>query len=184
MGDVAQGDFAVPVFPGGPVTEGLGDGGVLHRFIGKRLGGTGHGGPRLQGRPGRHLVPAGMPFRLCRQLVVPCRTVAQHSHETNAITLPDYLEAHFNDKTNVLRLISVIIIFACMMAYVGRSSAAIGKTFDAIFGVPHHVSIPIGAAIIILYTMLGGFLAVAWTDFVQGLIMVIGLVVLSGSSRW
>jgi len=45
--------------------------------------------------------------------------------------------------------------------------------------VPHHVSIPIGAAIIIVYTMMGGFLAVAWTDFVQGLIMVLGLVLLA-----
>ncbi len=104
----------------------------------------------------------------------------KYSHETHAITIPDYLEAHFNDKTNVLRLISVVIIFACMMAYVGAQFAAIGKTFDAIFGVPHHLSIPIGAAIIILYTMMGGFLAVAWTDFVQGLIMVLGLVLLSG----
>ena len=104
----------------------------------------------------------------------------KYSHETHAITIPDYLEAHFNDKTHLLRLISVIIIFACMMAYVGAQFAAIGKTFDAIFGVPHHVSIPIGAAIIILYTMMGGFLAVAWTDFVQGLIMVLGLVLLSG----
>jgi sodium/proline symporter len=103
----------------------------------------------------------------------------KHSHETHAITLPDYFEAHFNDKTNILRLISVVIIFGCMMAYVGAQFAAIGKTFDAIFGVPHHISIPIGAAIIIVYTMMGGFLAVAWTDFVQGLIMVFGLVLLS-----
>ncbi len=103
----------------------------------------------------------------------------RHSHETHSITIPDYLEAHFNDKTKVLRLISVVIIFACMMAYVGAQFTAIGKTFDAIFGVPHYLSIPIGGAIIILYTMMGGFLAVAWTDFVQGLIMVFGLVVLS-----
>ena len=103
----------------------------------------------------------------------------KYSHETQAITIPDYLEAHFQDKTHVLRLISVVIIFACMMVYVGAQFTAIGKTFDAVFGVPHHLSIPIGAAIIILYTMLGGFLAVVWTDFVQGLIMVFGLVVLS-----
>lgn len=104
----------------------------------------------------------------------------KHSHETDAITLPDYFEAHFKDTTHTLRLISVVIIFACMMAYVGAQFAAIGKTFDAIFGVPHYWSIPIGGAIIILYTMLGGFLAVAWTDFVQGLIMVVGLVLLAG----
>ena len=66
-----------------------------------------------------------------------------------------------------------------MMAYVAAQFTAIGKTFDAIFDISHFVSIPIGGAIIILYTMMGGFHAVAWTDFIQGLIMVFGLVVLS-----
>jgi len=103
----------------------------------------------------------------------------KHSHETHAITIPDYLEAHFKDKTHVLRVISVTIIFFSMMAYVAAQFTGIGKTFDAIFGIPHTVSIPVGGAIIILYTMMGGFLAVAWTDFVQGLIMVAGLVVLA-----
>lgn len=103
----------------------------------------------------------------------------QHSHETHSITIPDYLEAHFKDKTHVLRVISVAIIFFSMMAYVAAQFTGIGKTFDAIFGIPHTVSIPVGGAIIILYTMMGGFLAVAWTDFVQGLIMVAGLVVLA-----
>lgn len=103
----------------------------------------------------------------------------KHSHETHAITIPDYLESHFRDKTHVLRVISVAIIFFSMMAYVAAQFTGIGKTFDAIFGVPHTVSIPVGGAIIILYTMMGGFLAVAWTDFVQGLIMVAGLVLLA-----
>ncbi|NIQ00448.1 MAG: sodium/solute symporter [Nitrospinaceae bacterium] len=103
----------------------------------------------------------------------------KHSHETGAITIPDYLEAHFKDRTHWLRIISVVIIFSCMMAYVGSQFTGIGKTFDAIFGVPHYWSIPVGGAIIILYTMMGGFLAVAWTDFIQGLIMVFGLVLLS-----
>ena len=61
-----------------------------------------------------------------------------------------------------------------MMTYIAAQLTAIGKTFDAIFGSPHLVSIPIGGAIIIFYTMMGGVRAVAWTDFVQGLIMVFG----------
>ena len=56
---------------------------------------------------------------------------------------------------------------------------AIGKTFDAIFGVPHVISISIGGAIVLGYTMMGGVRAVAWTDFIQGIIMVFGLVVVS-----
>ena len=103
----------------------------------------------------------------------------RHSHETHAITLPDYLESHFHDRSHWLRWVSVLIIFTSMMAYVAAQFTAVGKTFDSIFGVPHYWSIPIGAAIILTYTMMGGFLAVAWTDFIQGLIMVGGLVVLA-----
>ncbi|MDA1109401.1 MAG: sodium/proline symporter [Nitrospinae bacterium] len=103
----------------------------------------------------------------------------KHSHEEHALTIPDYLESHFNDKTHILRLISVVIIFSCMMAYVAAQFTAIGKTFDAIFGIPYTLSIPAGGSIVILYTMMGGFRAVAWTDFVQGLIMVVGIVVLA-----
>jgi len=104
----------------------------------------------------------------------------RHSAEENALTLPDYLESHFSDESHALRLISVAIIFSCMMAYMAAQFTAIGKTFDAIFGVPHLASISIGGGIVILYTMLGGFRAVAWTDFIQGLIMVAGLVLLAG----
>lgn len=103
----------------------------------------------------------------------------RQSLETHALTLPDYLESRFNDPSHVLRVISVIIIFACMMAYMGAQFTAIGKTFLAVFGVPAHVSIPLGGGIIIVYTMMGGFRAVAWTDLAQGLIMVFGLVALS-----
>jgi len=103
----------------------------------------------------------------------------KHSEENHAITLPDYFEKHFDDKTHVLRVISVVIIFSCMMAYVAAQFTAIGKTFDAIFGIPHILSISIGGAIVLVYTMMGGVRAVAWTDFAQGLIMVLGLVILA-----
>lgn len=103
----------------------------------------------------------------------------KHSEENQDITLPDYFENYFDDKTHVLRLISVVIIFSCMMAYVAAQFTAIGKTFDAIFGIPHIYSISIGGAIVLVYTMMGGVRAVAWTDFAQGIIMVLGLVILS-----
>ncbi|MFQ5482362.1 MAG: sodium/proline symporter [Nitrospinaceae bacterium] len=103
----------------------------------------------------------------------------KHSHATHAITLPDYFESHFGDKTHGLRWLAVVIIFSCMMAYVAAQFTAIGKTFDSIFGIAPYWSIPVGGAIILGYTMMGGFLAVAWTDFIQGLIMVAGLVILA-----
>ena len=103
----------------------------------------------------------------------------KRSEEIQAVTLPDYIENYFKDESHVLRLISVVIIFSCMMAYVAAQFTAIGKTFDAIFGVPHILSISIGGAVVLGYTMMGGVRAVAWTDFIQGLIMVFGLVVVS-----
>ena len=106
----------------------------------------------------------------------------KYSRETHALTLPDYLEGHFQDSSRTLRIVSVVIVFSCMMAYIAAQFTAVGKTFDAIFDIPHYVSVPIGAVIIVAYTMLGGFLAVVWTDFFQGLIMVIGLVILAIST--
>jgi len=103
----------------------------------------------------------------------------KRSEEIHAVTLPDYIESFFNDEKHVLRLISVVIIFSCMMAYVAAQFTAIGKTFDAIFGVPQVLSISIGGLIVLGYTMMGGVRAVAWTDFIQGLIMVLGLILVS-----
>jgi len=103
----------------------------------------------------------------------------RHSRQHHSITIPDYLASLFPDNTRTIRLIAVAIIFSCMIAYIAAQFTAIGKTFDSIFGIPYSVSIPVGAAIILLYTALGGFLAVAWTDFIQGLIMAGGLAVLA-----
>lgn len=108
----------------------------------------------------------------------------KHSEEQHSLTVPDYLESYFNDKSNILRIISVVIIFCCMMAYVAAQFTAIGKTFDAIFGIPHYLSISIGGAIVIIYTMMGGFRAVVWTDFIQGLIMVVGIALLAFVAVW
>ena len=105
--------------------------------------------------------------------------IRKQSKESKAVTLSDYIENHFNDEKHVLRLISVVIIFSCMMAYVAAQLTAIGKTFDAIFGVPHILSVSVGGMLVLGYTMMGGVRAVAWTDFIQGLIMVFGLVVVS-----
>ena len=103
----------------------------------------------------------------------------KYSRQLHAITIPDFLESRFKDKTQTLRLIAVVIIFSCMMAYMAAQFTAIGKTFDSIFSIPYNISIPIGAVLILIYTAMGGFLAVAWTDFFQGLIMAISLLILA-----
>ena len=69
----------------------------------------------------------------------------------------------------------VFIFYVLAMLGIGMWAAqftAIGKTFDAIFAIPHIISISVGGAIVLVYTMMGGVRALAWTDFGQGIIMV------------
>jgi len=88
-----------------------------------------------------------------------------------AITIPDYLELRFNDRTRLLRLHSMVVILFFYTAYVAAQLHGAGKILHATFGIDIFWGIVIGAAVVMLYTLLGGFLAVAWTDLIQGLLM-------------
>ncbi len=94
-----------------------------------------------------------------------------------AVTVPDLLSFHFRERIPVLRVLSVAIILVSMLLYVSAQMAAAGKAFAGSFGVPYHWGVLIGAGIVLAYTVTGGFRAVCWTDFVQGMLMVGTLVV-------
>jgi len=95
-----------------------------------------------------------------------------------ALTLPDYFEARFGDRSRVLRVVSMVVILVFYTAYVGAQLTGAGKILQATFGLPPAWGIAIGAVVIAFYTLAGGFLAVAWTDLVQGLLMAIAAVAL------
>jgi sodium/proline symporter len=98
--------------------------------------------------------------------------------EVGALTLPDFFAFSFKERFPILRVLSVAVILVAMMLYVAAQFAAAGKAFAAGFeGLQYHVGVLIGAAIVLVYTVLGGFRAACWTDFIQGLIMVGTLVV-------
>ncbi len=99
------------------------------------------------------------------------------SARQGSLTIPDFLEEVTGDRT-MLRLVAVVIIFLCMMGYVGAQFTAAGKTFQVVFDFDYRLGVIIGAAITILYTLMGGYRAVSWTDLVQGLLMAFGLVIL------
>ena len=88
-----------------------------------------------------------------------------------ALTLPDYFELRFNDRTRLLRIVSMVVILVFYTAYVAAQLSGAGKLLNATFDIPISVGIWIGVGVVVLYTMLGGFLAVAWTDLIQGLMM-------------
>lgn len=94
------------------------------------------------------------------------------------LTIPDYFESRHNDSTHMLRILSVIIIVIFMTAYISAQLNAGGKAFSASFEVSQFTGIVITAIIVIVYTLLGGFLAVSVTDVIQAIFMLVALFVL------
>lgn len=93
----------------------------------------------------------------------------------DSLTLPEYFENRFRDKSRVLRLASSIFIIIFFLVYTASAFAAGGKLFATVFGIDYQLALLIGVVIILGYTFLGGFLAVCWTDFIQGLLMLVAI---------
>ncbi|MBW8017690.1 MAG: sodium/proline symporter PutP [Planctomycetes bacterium] len=100
-----------------------------------------------------------------------------YTEKVEAITLPCFFEERFKDPTGLLRTVSAIIILFFFTIYASSGLVAAGKLFNSIFDVNYHTAVIIGGVVIILYTFLGGFLAVCWTDLFQGLLMVIAIII-------
>lgn len=100
------------------------------------------------------------------------------SAKLGALTLPDYFELRFGDKSRILRIVSMVIILVFYTVYVSAQFVGAGKVLHATFGIPTAWGMIIGAFIVALYTILGGFIAVAWTDVIQGILMMAVAVIL------
>lgn len=94
----------------------------------------------------------------------------------DAITIPDFFEKRFDDKSRSLRIISSIVIIIFFTVYTSSGVAAGGKLFEASFGLNYTLGLFLTASVVVAYTLIGGFLAVSLTDFVQGCIMFLALV--------
>ncbi len=96
--------------------------------------------------------------------------------QTGAVTLPQYISHRFGKDSTALRVIPVVIITAAMLGYVAAQMNAAGKAFDAVFHLPYWLGVLVGAAVIMTYTISGGFRAVCWTDVVQASFMMVALI--------
>ncbi len=94
----------------------------------------------------------------------------------DSITIPGYLENRFGDSSKMLRLLSGLVIMIFFTFYVSSGMVSGGVLFQSTFGLDYHTGLIIVSFVVIAYTLFGGFLAVSWTDFVQGLIMFIALI--------
>lgn len=95
----------------------------------------------------------------------------------NAITLPGFYSKRFHDDKNIVSTIAALIILIFFCVYVGSCFVTCGKLFNTLFGLDYLPMMCLGAIIVFLYTLIGGYLSVVTTDFVQGLLMFFALVV-------
>ncbi len=98
--------------------------------------------------------------------------------EYDSITIPDYLVSHFGSTTNLLRIVSATALSLFVVIYVSAQIDITGKTFESFIGLNYYTGIALGFGIVVLYIFSGGFLAVAWSDFFQGSLMFVGLLLL------
>lgn len=89
----------------------------------------------------------------------------------DSLTMPDYFQNRFRDNSQILRIISAVFILIFFLIYTSSGFVAGGKLFSTVFGIPYTWAMLLGAFVVVFYTFLGGFMAVCWTDFVQGVMM-------------
>jgi sodium/proline symporter len=109
-----------------------------------------------------------------KYVAAPLRLYTERSN--NALTLPDYFSHRFDDRSRVLRVISALVILVFFAVYCASGIVAGARLFESVFDVPYERALWFGAAATILYTLVGGFLAVSWTDTVQATLMIFALV--------
>ena len=95
----------------------------------------------------------------------------------NSMTVPEFLGNRYRDEKKILLGISSVILVIFFLVYTASALASGGKLFNTVFGLDYHVALLIGALVILAYTFLGGFLAVCTTDFIQGTLMLIALLI-------
>ena len=104
------------------------------------------------------------------------RRLKRLADENDSITVPDVLAARFGDKNDVLRVISTLIILSMVVTYIAAQMVATGKAFSGFTDMSYVGGVLFGGTIIIIYTLIGGYKAVAWTDLIQGVLMLTGLI--------
>lgn len=114
---------------------------------------------------------------VCNWLFISKRLRRYTIRANNSLTLPTYFENRFHDEKRILLFISSVTIVIFFLVYTASALAAGGKLFTSVFGIEYEIALTVGAAVILIYTFMGGFLAVCTTDFVQGSLMLVGLLV-------
>ncbi|OOV87026.1 sodium/proline symporter PutP [Oceanospirillum linum] len=110
-------------------------------------------------------------------LIVAGRLRVYSQVASDSLTLPEFFEKRFRDNSHLLRVISAFFILLFFLFYTSSGLVAGGKLFATVFGMDYFTAVLVGTLAVITYTFFGGFLAVSWTDLVQGLMMAAALII-------
>ncbi len=121
-------------------------------------------------------IAIGLSSGVAASWILLARRLRVYSFELdNALTIPTYLQRRFEDHSPLLRTVAALFILIFFLFYVSSGLIAGAKLFNAVFDLPYTWALLVGAGAIISYTLFGGFLAVSWTDVLQGLLMTLAL---------
>lgn len=95
----------------------------------------------------------------------------------NAITIPQYFQNRFDSNSKAVRIVCAVIIFIFFLVYTASGFNAAAKLIENVFGIRYQIGLTIGAVVILIYTFMGGYFAVVWTDFFQGMLMFFALLI-------
>ena len=112
--------------------------------------------------------------------LIVARRIRRYSQQLNAITVPQFFSKRWGDERNLLSAIAAVIIIIFFIPYMASGFSACGKLFHTLFGTDYVTAMLISAAVIVIYTVMGGFLAASTTDLVQSIIMTVALIVVLG----
>lgn len=101
-------------------------------------------------------------------------------HSNDSITIPEFFTNRFKDKSGVLAFVAGIFTLVFFTIYTASGFVACAKLFNSVFGMPYLWALFLGLGVILAYTILGGYLAVCTTDFIQGMIMLMALLITAG----
>lgn len=110
--------------------------------------------------------------------LIVARHIRRYSHRLGAITVPQFFSKRWKDERNLLSAIAAVVIIVFFIPYLASGFSACGKLFASLFGTNYLTAMIISGAVIVIYTVTGGFLAASFTDLVQSIIMTVALLII------
>ena len=110
--------------------------------------------------------------------LIVARRIRRYSHRLGAITVPQFFSKRWKDERNLLSAIAAVVIIVFFIPYRASGFSACGKLFASLFGTNYLTAMIISGAVIVIYTVTGGFLAASFTDLVQSIIMTVALLII------